>query len=243
MKRLAILIIAVFALMPVATARAADPPTPGPLTSAQFVMHARGYATPVNGVANYRTTKAISAWQRQNGLKITGSLNKATLKSMGLNSTGGAIATAPAVRLTPPDPPPPPSPFAPPGLTGCAEADWYIANAGLPSGPIPGAGRGGAGGFDSQPQDGPFAERGIVFRESDCMNTAANSCCKGWLQVAASNLHASEYGPLIVASCGVVTADTLYGPSPQQKLNNVCVAKVMYDYWLAHPGQPWPWRL
>ena len=158
--------------------------------------------------------------------------------------TAPAVVLEKAVRL---EPPPSttttvPSPYAPEGLSGCAEADWYTADAGLPFDAVPGAGESGAGGFDSQPQSGvPFASYGIAFREASCDNSAHTSCCYGYFQIHIGNRTAPGYRDGFIR-CGVFSKWDFWGDLPQQKKANACVAKVLYDVWVAG-GSDWPWVL
>ncbi len=52
---------------------------------AQQALVASGFKTKVSGVLNPQTRKALKQFQKKNGLKITGRLDKPTLSKMGIN--------------------------------------------------------------------------------------------------------------------------------------------------------------
>ena len=109
----------------------------------------------------------------------------------------------------------------PPNLTGCAEVHWFMDLVGL-----------------------PHTLDFIPPRESGCDNTQTSyggGCCVGWFQIAIANKNAPGYRAGF-AFCGVATKDDMRGDSYEQKLAQVCVAKVLYDVWQAG-GSSDPWRL
>jgi hypothetical protein len=122
---------------------------------------------------------------------------------------GGAIATEPAVRLTPPttvpDLPPWPTgiydlPYAPFGLTDCEEMRYYADQFGLP------------GAFDR-----------IGWRESNCRNEdgVRTSCCHGYWQ-----LHRMHFP---MEECGAYSYADVNSDTPLDKQRQACSAKQLYD--------------
>lgn len=110
------------------------------------------------------------------------------------------------------------------GLSGCDEMRWYRINAGLPEK------------FDS-----------IGYRESRCQNDArptlpAASCCRGYWAIHKGNITAPGY-KAGAAACGIRTEWDYYGTSHEQKLASACFAKVLFDWYVSHPGSADPWRL
>lgn len=85
-------------------------------------------------------------------------------------------------------------PFAPEGLTGCLEMDFYRAQWHLP--PV-------------------FTSMG--FRESSCDNKAENSCCHGYWQI---HERYWDYIPV----CDVYNIYSLQGDDPLAKQRNACAA-------------------
>lgn len=132
-------------------------------------------------------------------------------------------------------------PFAPAGLSGCAEMDFYVVEFQLPAEVNV---RFGHGGFDSQPQrpEASFGEQGIGFRESSCNNSAGNSCCVGWWGLHTGNFTAPGYRQG-VEDCGIHHRSDIQGQAPLVKQKQACMAKVMYQWWVDHPGSKWPWSL
>lgn len=123
-----------------------------------------------------------------------------------------AVASAPAVRLTPPKPPAPVGlggrPFAPAGLSDCAEMTFYRKQWGLPSV------------FDQ-----------LGWRESNCRNEDAvrTYCCHGYWQLYISLfLRDPRMKPRLTA-CGVDAADDVNSDNPYDKQRQACSAKALYD--------------
>lgn len=109
-----------------------------------------------------------------------------------------------AVQATDTLPPPPTiptglngQPFAPVGLDGCAEMEWYREQAGLPAE------------FDR-----------IGYLESRCMNDVNTWCCYGYFQIYAG-LH---IGAGSFDECGVDEISDMFGGSAVVKQRNVCMA-------------------
>lgn len=98
--------------------------------------------------------------------------------------------------------------LAPTGLTGCAEAQWYRINAGLPAK------------FDR-----------LVVRESNCIqrDDVRTWCCYGWWQLYVS-LHLADpkLGPRY-ALCGVSSAADVNSDTPLDKWRQACAAKAVND--------------
>jgi hypothetical protein len=133
--------------------------------------------------------------------------------ALALFSSAASGDLQPAVRgeakvVNPVNAPPPPSLFAPAGLTGCDEMNWYRVVAGLPE-----------------------AFAGIGWRESNCRNEDAvrTSCCHGYWQMYTS-LHLQDHrlAPHMEA-CGVRSHEDLNSDTPEDKLRQACAAKALYD--------------
>lgn len=97
-------------------------------------------------------------------------------------------------------------PFAPEGLTGCDEFDFYRQQFGLPQ-----------------------RFQGIAWRESNCRNEESvhTSCCWGVLQLSVT-LHlrsglADEY-----AACGVDSRDDMDSDTPIEWQRSVCAAAALF---------------
>lgn len=131
---------------------------------------------------------------------------------------GGATASEPADRMTPPTTLPAwPTgiydlPFAPFGLSACDEMMYYAAQFGLPT------------------QFGA-----IGWRESNCRNSEAvhTSCCWGYWQ-----LHAMHFAPgnAIDRACGADSIADVNSDSALDKQRQACAAKQLYD---AAGMSPW----
>ena len=138
----------------------------------------------------------------------------------------GPATTASLSRATRVAPPTATAPVAgPAGLTGCEEMRWFIRNGGLP--------------------EDPFMYLGM--RESGCKNDArptipAAACCRGWFAIHTSNIRAPGYAPGVRA-CGITSEADYYGLSYEQKIKSVCFAKVLWDWYVSHPGSKYPWAL
>lgn len=128
-----------------------------------------------------------------------------------------AEATAQAVRLDPPAPTttvaPAPAglwgrPFAPPGLSNCAEASFYRQQWGLPST------------FD-----------GLIWRESNCRNEASvrTYCCYGYLQLYFAQHVADARMAPRYRECGVLSPDDYNSEEPIEKQRQLCAARALYD--------------
>lgn len=184
----------------------------GQITQVQYVLRQYGYALPIDGILGPKTSKAISSWQKANGIKITGLINPATLKTLGL--TTSATVSTPAVRVNPPvnlginnlE-------FAPNGLSNCDEMQFYRMQWRLPE--I----------FDS-----------IGYRESRCENdakpvTVIGQCCVGyWANYISSHLSSqSAYRIPIQQFCQVYGRDDIYGTNPLQKQKQACVTSIVFN--------------
>lgn len=81
----------------------------GNLRAVQMTLYAHGYNVRVTGKYDVRTTRAISAWQRANGLRPTGKVNPATLRSLGLVDVAKLPKVTPKKKKKSPAPPSTPS--------------------------------------------------------------------------------------------------------------------------------------
>ena len=142
------------------------------------------------------------------------------------------VATTPtrpdnAAQVTPTMPPPTDPevgyaglPFAPAELTGCAEAEWYRVQAGLPDR------------FASTPRRPAvsFANQGLLWRESNCRNdvTSNTGCCVGYWQLHHVIFRDHRVAPLIAEHCGRVGWLDVIGDTPAAKQANACVAAQLY---------------
>ena len=113
-----------------------------------------------------------------------------------------------AVRLDPPKPWPTGiwgQPFAPFGLSDCAEARFYANQFGL-----------------------PLAFDRYIWRESNCRNEDGvhTSCCWGYLQ-----LHSMHFSPgnTIDRVCGADSYQDVNSDNPLDKQRQMCAAKQLYD--------------
>lgn len=99
-------------------------------------------------------------------------------------------------------------PYAPEGLSGCDEMNWYRVAVGLPE---------------------IFSKLG--WRESNCRNEdgVRTFCCHGYWQLYTS-LHLQDHrlAPLMLA-CGVSSSEDVNSDTPEDKLRQACAAKALYD--------------
>lgn len=203
----------------------------------QYALRSMGYvAVKADGTCGSVEVRATRHFQRVSGLDDDG--------IMGPITWAAVVGSAQAVRLTPPtnDAGLRGMPFAPDGLDPCAEMSWYAGQAGLPDSV---AVNDGTGGFDDLPtrEVAGVAEQAIGRRESGCNNSSANSCCGGWYGLAWSNLQAPGYRPFTSAHCSAFVRNDIVGASALSKQKQACVAMILYQWWLGHPGSAWPWRL
>lgn len=127
-----------------------------------------------------------------------------------------------AQRITPPPPEPviPTGinglPFAPEGLDNCQEMNFYRVQAGLPIR------------FGDQPRTGPFMQRGIGWRESNCRNEESvhTFCCWGYWQ-----MHQMHFRPGNVydTECGVTSRHDIDSDIPIDKQRQACVANRLFQ--------------
>lgn len=215
---LAFLIVSVLVMYASTPAYAAPVIPPSPVPAVQLVLRSKGYTTPVDGKLGQRTARAVATWQRANGLPATGTLDRATLRTLGLSVDGASLS--PALRVNVPQAQLGLNglPFAPSNLSGCEEAGWYAGQVGLPV--------------------GTFVD--IAYGESRCQNSAANSCCVGWWQLNVGNFTAPGYTKGIHALCKIFVRSDIVGDSPLVKQKQACMASVMYNVW-THHGSGWPW--
>lgn len=197
------------------------------VAAVQLELQSMGYAVDVTGFYGQKTYKAVVHWQKANGLVPDGVVGPKTWGTFDL--TDGATATAPATRVGNASDAAGVNglPFAPSGLSGCAEMEFYRVQWGLPDQ------------FGSTPQTGPRSSMGYGWRESNCRNdvTSWTGCCVGYWQIHTGNFRAPGYRDGI-AACGVDERSDILGLSALQKQRQACVAKVLYDV----SGLS-PWRL
>lgn len=197
------------------------------VAAVQLELQSMGYAVDVTGFYGQKTYKAIVHWQKANGLVPDGVVGPKTWSTFDL--TDGASASAPATRVGNASPASGVGglPFAPEGLSGCAEMEFYRVQWGLPEQ------------FGDMPQAGPRSQMGYGWRESNCRNDVVSwtGCCVGYLQIHTGNFTAPGYRSGI-AACEVSKRSDILGNAPLQKQKQMCVAKVLYDV----SGLS-PWRL
>ena len=196
----------------------------------QARLSAYGYSVAVDGVFGPQTEAAVRHWQRANGLLVDGIVGPITSASL-----------QQAVRVSPPAPPvpiidsSPSSSDIPEFLNDCDEMNYFRKLVGLPEQ------------FSDQPRTGPKSSWGWGWRESNCKNDAPPSipeaaCCRGYWAIHKSNITAPGYRAG-AAACGIKTEWDYYGDSYEQKLASACFAKVLWDWYVTHPGSANPWRL
>lgn len=104
-------------------------------------------------------------------------------------------------------------PFAPAGLSGCSEMEFYRRQWQLPDH------------FDT-----------VGWRESRCDNTAQNSCCHGYWQLYVS-LHLRDHrlAPLY-ARCEIRSSLDVRGEDPLVKQKQACATYAVY---IVQGGEAW----
>ena len=136
-----------------------------------------------------------------------------TVRGVAVGGAASVDATATrgtAARVTATEPAPSPTgvhglPFAPVGMSGCAEARFYRIQFGLPDA------------FD-----------GLAWRESNCRNDVRTSCCFGlWQLYVSLHLRDARLAPSY-AECGVDDPGDVFGPSALAKQRNACAAAAVY---------------
>jgi hypothetical protein len=140
-----------------------------------------------------------------------------------------AYVTTPAVRVTVPEveqPPPletttttlPPAPtglhgmpFAPAGLSDCAEMYFYRTQAGLPD------------------RFGGPGQTGLGWRESNCRNEDGvhTSCCHGYWQMHRQHFNGSGF--VYGKDCQAYSFRDVNSDDPLEKQKQACAAKALYD--------------
>lgn len=185
----------------------------GPLvTEVQTILSGFSYTVAVDGKFGNQTERAVRSWQRSNGLTIDGIVGNETLTSLrSARRIGNQMQVTPTATPTGLKG----LPFAPEGLSACAEATFYRQQAGLPDA------------FDA-----------LIWRESNCKNTVTSrtGCCVGYLQLHYINWrdHRTIDG---LAACDA-TWQNVKGGTPDAKQRQMCAAKVLFDV----VGMQ-PWRL
>lgn len=200
-----------------------------PTQQVQYILKGISYSIVVDGDYGSQTKRVVQLWQKANGLPTTGVVDAKTWASLmavapdappaarAKRARSSRATTAPVVSVDAPaaaDAPATPvqprtdSQYAPEGLSGCDEMNWYRVNAGLPEV------------FDH-----------LGFRESRCDNSVGNACCHGWwANFLTSHLSSqSAYRDRIINECGVTRASDIRGLSPQQKWAQACVTFVVYS--------------
>lgn len=173
----------------------------------QTILKGFGYTVIVDGTFGAQTEKAVRSWQKSNRLTPDGIVGPLTL-----NSLRSATRMMNAHQVTPTVLPSPTGlnglPFAPEGLSDCAEATFYRQQAGLPDA------------FDA-----------LIWRESNCRNedSVRTFCCHGYLQLYVS-LHLKDHRLVDgYHACGVFSAADMNSDVPIEKQRSLCAAKVLYD--------------
>lgn len=213
-----------------------------PVQQVQYMLKSFGYSIVVDGDYGQQTTKVVMHWQKANRLVVDGVVGSETWGSL-TSAVKTPVAVKPGRKhasevttpaTTPVDvpavggaPAQPTTPrvsgqYAPDGLSGCEEMNWYRINAGLPE-------RFGDGGHHQV----WTRSDGFGWRESKCQNNAlsSNGCCGGyWQEYITSHLSGqSQYRGRIIDECGVNSMSDIRGETPQQKWAQACVTKIVYD--------------
>jgi hypothetical protein len=175
----------------------------------QQILAGFGYTVVVDSTFGPQTEKAVRSWQRSNGLTVDGIVGPVTLESL-----RSARRIGNQIQVTPTVPPPPTGlnglPFAPEGLSGCAEMAWYIDQWDLPD-----------------------VFNALGYRESRCRNDESvhTFCCWGWFQhYISSHLSLySAYRQRIIDECHVTRREDIDSDNPLDKQRQTCVTAVVYQ--------------
>lgn len=218
------------------------------VVEAQYILVSFGYVLKADGIYGVKTFKAVVKWQKANGLDPDGvvgpktwdsliSAFQATYGSPPSNSPSAPASSVPSSPEQTPVPVGEPSgyglsglPFAPDGLGGCEEMNFYRVQWNLPDQ------------FGDQPRTGPRSQRGFGWRESNCRNdvVSGNGCCVGyWQNYVSSHLsRQSAYRERLIDECQISGRGDVLGNSPLQKQKQACMTAVVYSI----SGLS-PWRL
>lgn len=178
------------------------------LGAVQAKLASWGYSTKATGVMDAISARAISHSQKASGLTVTGTVTPELLAALRIGT--------PPTPITPPATPNPtpatPSglwgkPFAPAGLSDCAEMTFYRVQWGLPAQ------------FDK-----------IGWRESNCRNEdgVKTFCCYGYWQLYVSLFLKDHRMKSKMAACGVSSYVDINSDTPLDKQRQACVAAALY---------------
>jgi peptidoglycan hydrolase-like protein with peptidoglycan-binding domain len=208
MKRLAILLALLLTLAPGHVFADTERGDRGAeVTEVQTLLKGYGYTVVVDGTFGAQTEKAVRSWQKSNGLLVDGIVGPATLASL-----RAAKRLNNATQVTPTLPPPMTTglnglPFAPAGLSNCAEMSFYRQQAGLPEK------------FDA-----------LGWRESNCRNEDGvhTSCCWGYWQLHQNHVR-SGYAKRWREECQIDSYQDFNSDNAIDKQRQACGAFVLYD--------------
>lgn len=175
----------------------------------QTILASFSYSVVVDGEYGPKTERAVRSWQRSNGLKVDGITGPITLASL-----RSAVRVGNARQVTPTVPPPNVGldgrPFAPDGLSDCADAEFY-----------------------RQQWELPEAFVGIVWRESRCRNDESvhTFCCWSRYQhyISSHLSRLSAYRQRIIDECQVTRREDIDSNTPIDKQRAACVTAVVYQ--------------
>lgn len=194
------------------SAQAAGPGDRGPeVVAVQEDLASAGYVVEVDGYYGPRTARAVRHFQRASGLLVDGVAGPVTSSAL----DNGVTATAPATRgkqvqiAAPPVAPPPVEvgiyllPFAPAGLSACAEMMFYARQFGLPA-----------------------QFEGIGWRESNCRNEdiVRTSCCHGYWQMHRIHFESGKLGE----KCEAWSYQDVNSATPLERQKQACAAGDLY---------------
>jgi peptidoglycan hydrolase-like protein with peptidoglycan-binding domain len=207
-KRLVLLLAAVVTFIPSYAGADVQRGSEGAVvTEVQTILAGFGYSVAIDGEFGPQTEKAVRLWQKSNGLTIDGIVGDETIASL-----RSARRIGNQMQVTPTDSPPGLNglPFAPAGLSDCADAEFYRQQWNLPE-----------------------AFTTIVYRESRCHNRESvhTFCCWSRYQhfISSHLSRQSAYRQRIITECQVSGREDIDSDTPIDKQRAACVTAVVYS--------------
>lgn len=110
-------------------------------------------------------------------------------------------------------------PYAPIGLSDCAEMNFYRIQWGLPKQ------------FSDQPRKGSKSKWGFGWRESNCRNEdkVRTWCCHGYWQLYIDLFLKDHRMIPRLAACGVKSYEDVNSDVPLDKQRQACVTRALYE--------------